>query len=37
VRAQLNALAALAADLNTPTGPGASIRAALLSLRAEAQ
>ena len=37
VRAQLNALAALAADLNTPTGPAASIRAALLSLRAEAQ
>jgi len=36
VRAQLNALAALAADLNTPTGPAASIRAALLSLRAEA-
>ena len=37
VRAQLNALAALAADLHTPTGPAASIRAALLSLRAEAQ
>lgn len=37
VRAQLNTLAALAADLNTPTGPAASVRAALLSLRAEAQ
>lgn len=37
VRAQLNALAAFAADLKAPSGPAASIRAALLSLRAEAQ
>jgi hypothetical protein len=37
VRAQLNALAALAADLDATTGPEAAIRAALRSLRTEAQ
>jgi hypothetical protein len=37
VRAQLNTLAALAADLDATTGPEASIRAALRSLRTEAQ
>ena len=37
VRAQLNTLAALAADLDATSGPQAEIRAALRSLRAEAQ
>jgi hypothetical protein len=37
VRAQLNALAAFAADLDAAGGPEAGIRAALRSLRAEAQ
>ena len=37
VRAQLNALAALAADLDATSGPEAAIRAALRSLRTEAQ
>src|SRR5262245_7499509 len=37
VRAQLNTLAALAADLDATSGPQAEIRGALRSLRAEAQ
>lgn len=37
VRGQLNTLSALAADLDAENGPGATIRAALRSLRAEAQ
>jgi hypothetical protein len=37
VRAQLNTLAALAADLDATSGPAERIRAALRSLRAEAQ
>lgn len=37
VRAQLNALSALTANLETDTGPAATIRAALRSLRAQAQ
>lgn len=37
VRAQLNTLAALAADLDATTGPEAVIRGALRSLRTEAQ
>jgi hypothetical protein len=37
VRAQLNALSALAADLDVDSSPGGTIRAALRSLRAEAQ
>ena len=37
VRAQLNALSALAANLEVDTGPAATIRAALRSLRAVAQ
>jgi hypothetical protein len=37
VRAQLNTLAALAADLDGKSGPQDGIRAALRSLRAEAQ
>jgi hypothetical protein len=37
VRAQLNTLAAFAADLDATSGPGTGIRAALRTLRAEAQ
>jgi len=37
VRAQLNTLSELAADLDADTGPGASIRTALRALRAAAQ
>ena len=37
VRAQLNALSAFAANLDADSGPGASIRAAVRSLRAKAQ
>ena len=37
VRAQLNTLAAFAADLDATSGPQAGIRAGLRSLRAEAQ
>jgi hypothetical protein len=37
VRAQLNALNALAANLEADTGPGAAIRTALRSLRSQAQ
>ncbi len=37
VRTQLNALSAFAADLDTDSGPGGTIRAAVRSLRAEAQ
>jgi len=36
-RAQLNALSALAADLDVDSSAGGTIRAALRSLRAEAQ
>ncbi len=37
VRTQLNALSAFAADLDADSGPGGTIRAAVRSLRAEAQ